>query len=53
MIVLVIACIIGLVFDLAIGDPPKMPHPVRWIGKLYNRKPNYGIKGQCAKLVAW
>lgn len=24
---------VGFVLDLLIGDPPKMPHPIRWIGK--------------------
>lgn len=28
----IIACIIGLLLDRLIGDPPKLPHPVRWIG---------------------
>jgi len=27
-----IACTIGVILDRLIGDPPKMPHPVRWIG---------------------
>ncbi|WP_107950429.1 adenosylcobinamide-phosphate synthase CbiB [Lysinibacillus parviboronicapiens] len=49
MIVLVIACIIGLVFDLAIGDPPKMPHPVRWIGKLIQSQTQLWNKGTMRK----
>lgn len=49
MIVLVIACIIGLVFDLAIGDPPKMPHPVRWIGKLIQSQTELWNKGTMRK----
>lgn len=28
----IITVIIGQVLDAIIGDPPKMPHPVRWIG---------------------
>lgn len=27
-----IACTAALLIDRIIGDPPKMPHPVRWIG---------------------
>ncbi|EON70766.1 adenosylcobinamide-phosphate synthase CbiB [Lysinibacillus sphaericus] len=49
MIVLIIACIIGLVFDLAVGDPPKMPHPVRWIGKLIQSQTELWNKGNMRK----
>lgn len=28
----ILAIIIGQLLDLIIGDPPKMPHPVKWIG---------------------
>lgn len=28
----ILAVIIGQMLDLILGDPPKMPHPVRWIG---------------------
>ncbi|MFJ8263125.1 adenosylcobinamide-phosphate synthase CbiB [Rummeliibacillus sp. NPDC094406] len=27
-----IACSLGVILDRLIGDPPKMPHPIRWIG---------------------
>jgi len=49
MISLVIACIIGLVFDLIVGDPPKMPHPVRWIGKLIQSQTELWNKGRMRK----
>lgn len=29
----IIACTIALVVDRIVGDPPKLPHPVRWIGQ--------------------
>lgn len=29
----IIACTLALVIDRLIGDPPNMPHPVRWIGQ--------------------
>ncbi|NLY78769.1 MAG: cobalamin biosynthesis protein CobD [Lysinibacillus sp.] len=41
----IIAVVIGQMLDLMIGDPPKMPHPVRWIGsfiKLLSNKLNKG-----------
>lgn len=44
-----IACIIGLVFDLIVGDPPKMPHPVRWIGKLIQSQTELWNKGKMRK----
>lgn len=28
-----IACTLGLLMDRLIGDPPNLPHPVRWIGQ--------------------
>lgn len=49
MIPLMIACIIGLVFDLVVGDPPKMPHPVRWIGKLIYSQTELWNKGRMRK----
>lgn len=30
----VIAVILGQIIDGIVGDPPKMPHPVRWIGTM-------------------
>jgi len=50
MIALVIACIIGLLFDLLVGDPPKMPHPVRWIGKLIQAQTALWNKGKMRKV---
>lgn len=29
-----IAVFAGFIFDVIVGDPPKLPHPVRWIGSL-------------------
>lgn len=29
-----IAVILGQIIDVIVGDPPKMPHPVRWIGTM-------------------
>lgn len=29
-----IAVILGQIIDVIVGDPPKMPHPVRWIGSM-------------------
>ncbi len=46
MIAIVIACIIGLIFDLVVGgDPPKLPHPVRWIGHLIQSQTALWNKG--------
>lgn len=50
MIALMIACIIGLIFDLVVGDPPKMPHPVRWIGKLIQSQTELWNKGKMRKI---
>lgn len=33
----IIAFIIGVILDWIIGDPVKMPHPVRWIGNLISK----------------
>ncbi|WP_019413052.1 adenosylcobinamide-phosphate synthase CbiB [Paenisporosarcina sp. TG20] len=33
----IIALTLGLLLDRIIGDPPKWPHPVRWIGSLITR----------------
>lgn len=49
MMALMIACIIGLVFDFIVGDPPKMPHPVRWIGKLIQSQTELWNKGKMRK----
>ncbi|MGA3599313.1 adenosylcobinamide-phosphate synthase CbiB [Lysinibacillus agricola] len=49
MMALMIACIIGLAFDLVVGDPPKMPHPVRWIGKLIQSQTELWNKGRMRK----
>ncbi|MFJ7737334.1 adenosylcobinamide-phosphate synthase CbiB [Lysinibacillus sp. NPDC097287] len=49
MIALMIACIIGLVFDLVVGDPPKLPHPVRWVGKLIQSQTELWNKGKMLK----
>ena len=49
MIVQMIACIIGLLFDLVVGDPPKMPHPVRFIGKLIQSQTEIWNKGKMRK----
>ena len=32
MLAHLIACSLGVILDRLIGDPPKMPHPIRWIG---------------------
>lgn len=54
MIVLyhLIACTLGLIIDRLIGDPPKLPHPIRWIGnyisfitKKFNRGKHLVCKG--------
>ena len=50
MITLIIACVIGLIFDLVMGDPPKLPHPVRWIGKLIQSQTVLWNKGKWRKL---
>ncbi|GLC88864.1 adenosylcobinamide-phosphate synthase CbiB [Lysinibacillus piscis] len=50
MIPLVIACLIGLLFDLIVGDPPKLPHPVRWIGTLIQSQTALWNKGRARKL---
>lgn len=41
----IIAVIFGQLLDLIIGDPPKMPHPIKWIGSfiaLLSKKLNSG-----------
>ena len=30
----IIALLIGWVFDLVIGDPQRLPHPIVWFGKM-------------------
>ncbi|GED65755.1 adenosylcobinamide-phosphate synthase CbiB [Lysinibacillus fusiformis] len=50
MIAIVIACIIGIIFDTLVGDPPKLPHPVRWIGKLIQSQTALWNQGKWRKL---
>ncbi len=50
MIAIVIACIIGIIFDVLVGDPPKLPHPVRWIGKLIQSQTALWNRGKWRKL---
>lgn len=50
MIAIVIACIIGIIFDILVGDPPKLPHPVRWIGKLIQSQTALWNQGNWRKL---
>lgn len=50
MIAIVIACIIGIIFDVLVGDPPKLPHPVRWIGKLIHSQTALWNRGKWRKL---
>lgn len=50
MIAIVIACIIGIIFDILVGDPPKLPHPVRWIGKLIQSQTALWNRGKWRKL---
>ncbi|MFF3101030.1 adenosylcobinamide-phosphate synthase CbiB [Viridibacillus arvi] len=45
-----IACTIGVALDWLIGDPPKMPHPVRWIGTLIAKLTDRLNKGKHRKL---
>lgn len=54
----IISVIIGQIMDAIIGDPPKMPHPVRWIGSLIsfltkhlNKGSHRMIKGAVAGLL--
>ncbi len=40
-----LALLVGWLLDLALGDPPRMPHPVVWFGKwiaLWERRLNLG-----------
>ncbi|QOV10343.1 adenosylcobinamide-phosphate synthase CbiB [Viridibacillus arvi] len=50
MLAHIIACTIGLALDWLIGDPPKMPHPVRWIGTLITKLTDRLNKGKHRKL---
>ncbi|MFJ7920805.1 adenosylcobinamide-phosphate synthase CbiB [Lysinibacillus fusiformis] len=50
MITIVIACIIGIIFDILVGDPPKLPHPVQWIGKLIQSQTALWNQGKWRKL---
>ncbi|KEK09089.1 cobalamin biosynthesis protein CobD [Lysinibacillus sphaericus] len=50
MIAIVIACIIGIIFDILVGDPAKLPHPVRWIGKLIQSQTALWNQGKWRKL---
>lgn len=54
----IIAVVIGQLLDLIIGDPPKMPHPVRWIGsfiglltKKLNKGSNRVLKGALTAIL--
>lgn len=45
MSIVVIACVLGIIVDAIIGDPPKWPHPVRFIGSFISylvEKLNHG-----------
>ena len=50
MLAHLIACTLGVVLDRFIGDPPKMPHPVRWIGNLIQWLTIHLNKGKFRKL---
>ena len=41
-----IAIAIGFLFDRIIGDPPKWPHPVRWIGTFISKVTSILNKGK-------
>lgn len=45
----IIAIAIGLILDRIIGDPPKWPHPVRFIGTLISKLSNWLNKGKARK----
>ena len=45
----IIAIAIGLLLDRLIGDPPKWPHPVRFIGMLISKLTAWLNKGQSKK----
>lgn len=49
MTIIMIACILGLVLDMVIGDPPKWPHPVRWIGSLIKSQVDLWNRGRFRK----
>lgn len=46
----ILAVLIGQFLDLIIGDPPKFPHPVRWIGSLIARLSKQLNKGSNRKI---
>ncbi|MGE7917343.1 adenosylcobinamide-phosphate synthase CbiB [Viridibacillus sp. NPDC093762] len=46
----IIACTIGIALDWIIGDPPKMPHPVRWVGTLIAKLTELLNKGKHRKV---
>ncbi|MBO1912508.1 cobalamin biosynthesis protein, partial [Microvirga sp. 3-52] len=53
-----IAIAIGFFLDRLIGDPPKWPHPVRWIGTLitqlttrFNKGKNRTLKGAITLII--
>jgi len=45
-----IALTIAVVIDLAVGDPPSWPHPVKWIGSLINQLEKGLNNGELKKL---
>ncbi|WP_174734602.1 adenosylcobinamide-phosphate synthase CbiB [Mesobacillus harenae] len=45
-----IALTIAIIIDLIIGDPPHLPHPVRWIGSLIYKLEKGLNKGRTKKL---
>ncbi|MBK3495676.1 cobalamin biosynthesis protein CobD [Viridibacillus sp. YIM B01967] len=50
MLAHILACTIGVALDRLIGDPPNMPHPVRWIGTLIAKLTERLNKGNNRKL---
>lgn len=50
MLAHLIACSLGVLLDRLIGDPPKMPHPVRWIGNLIQWLTIHLNKGKYRKI---
>lgn len=50
MLAHLIACTLGVMLDRLIGDPPKMPHPVRWIGNSIQWLTTQLNKGEFKKL---
>ncbi|WP_102693131.1 adenosylcobinamide-phosphate synthase CbiB [Rummeliibacillus pycnus] len=50
MLAHLIACTLGVILDRLIGDPPKMPHPIIWIGHTIQWLTNRLNKGEFRKL---